>query len=58
MDEMEWSDRTKFRRKFIHPLIKENLLAMTIPENPNTPYQKYITTKKGNELLKKVSEQS
>ncbi len=47
MQFMTWSDRTKFRRKFLHPLIKENLLAMTNPEKPNSPKQKYMTTEIG-----------
>lgn len=49
---MQWSDRTKFRRKFLHPLIKENLLAMTNLEKPSSPNQKYMTTEVGNKLTK------
>jgi ATP-dependent DNA helicase RecG len=44
-------DRTKFRRKYITPLLNEGLLAMTVPDKPNSRLQRYYTTKKGKELL-------
>jgi ATP-dependent DNA helicase RecG len=50
--EVGGTDRTKFRRKFLHPLIERNLLTMTIPEKPHSPNQQYLTTFKGKRLLK------
>ena len=47
----EWKDRTKFRKKFITPLITDGLLQMTIPDKPNSPKQKYVITEKGKKLL-------
>ena len=46
-----FSDRTKFKRKYINPLISEGLLAMTVPDKPNSRLQKYYTTEKGKSLL-------
>jgi ATP-dependent DNA helicase RecG len=52
MDIFNWKDRTKFRNKFIKPLLAEELLQMTIPDKPNSPKQKYVTTEQGMMLLK------
>lgn len=46
-----WKDRTKFRKKFIYPLLEQEMLEMTIPDKPSSPKQKYITTKIGLEKL-------
>lgn len=51
MQEMNWSDRTKFRRKFLHPLLKRNILAMTMPEKPNSSNQCYVMTEVGKKIL-------
>lgn len=48
---LNFSDRTKFKRKYINPLISEELLAMTVPDKPNSRFQKYYTTEKGKSLL-------
>lgn len=56
MEIFKWKDRTKFRRKFIIPLLKERLIEMTIPNKPNSPNQKYILTKRGKELLKSLED--
>jgi predicted HTH transcriptional regulator len=46
------SNRTKFRKSIISPLLKAGLLEMTDPSSPNSPKQKYRTTKKGQESIK------
>jgi len=46
-------DREHFRKSILTPLLKENLLELTIPDKPTSKKQKYITTKKGLEYLKK-----
>lgn len=56
MESMEWKDRTKFRKKFIHPLLAEKLIKMTIPDKPQSPNQQYVTTEKGLKLLKEMTE--
>lgn len=44
---MSLADRTKFRRKYIHPLLEASILEQTIPEKPNSRNQKYRLTAKG-----------
>ena len=44
---MGLADRTKFRRKYIHPLLEASILELTIPEKPNSRNQKYRLTAKG-----------
>ena len=48
-------DRETFMSNYLHPLLREKLLAMTNPESPNSPKQKYVTTSKGLAQLKKAS---
>ena len=51
MSFMDVTDRTKFRRKYIHPLLKAGILEQTIPDKPNSRNQKYQLTIKGIELI-------
>ena len=44
---MGLADRTKFRRKYIHPLLEAGILELTIPDKPNSQNQKYRLTAKG-----------
>jgi ATP-dependent DNA helicase RecG len=48
---MGLSDRTKFRRKYIRPLLEAGILELTIPEKPNSQNQKYRLTAKGLGIL-------
>ncbi len=50
-EKMELSDRSKFRKKYINPLLDEGLLTMTVPDKPNSPLQKYYTTEQGKSLI-------
>ena len=45
------ADRTKFRNQILRPLLRAELLRMTIPEKPNSRLQKYHVTKKGRASL-------
>jgi len=54
MESFKWRDRTKFRNKFIHPLLEAELIEMTIPDKPQSPNQQYVITEKGKELLKEI----
>ena len=56
MKKFEWKDRTKFKKKFLNPLIEMKLITMTIPGKPKSSKQKYITTEKGKELLEELKE--
>lgn len=51
---LHFSNRTKFRNKYINPLIAEGLLAMTVPDRPNSRLQKYYTTEKENDYYAKT----
>ena len=51
---MGFSDRTKFRRKYIHPLLEFEILEQTMPDKPNSRNQKYRLTLKGLELKKNI----
>jgi ATP-dependent DNA helicase RecG len=46
------SNRTKFRKSIISPLLSAGLLEMTEPDSPKSPTQKYRTTKEGQEAIK------
>lgn len=48
---LKWKNRTKFRNKYINPLLKVKLLTLMNPEKPKSRNQKYITTLKGKELI-------
>ena len=46
------SNRTKFRKSIINPLLSAGLLEMTEPDSPKSPTQKYRITKKGREAIR------
>ena len=48
---MGLTDRTKFRRKYIRPLLEVGIIEQTMPEKPNSRNQKYQLTNKGFNLL-------
>lgn len=50
------SDRTKFRRAVLNPLLAGGFLEMTEPDSPNSPMQKYRTTEKGRELIDDIND--
>ena len=43
MDSLGYKDKTKFRNKYIKPLLEQGLLSYTVPEKPNSRNQKYIS---------------
>ncbi len=45
------SDRTKFRRQILNPLLEEGLVEMTCPKKPTSSKQMYRTTEKGIQVL-------
>lgn len=51
MQKLNWSDRTKFRRKFLRPLLERNMIEMTIPEKPNSSKQSYVITLTGKKFI-------
>lgn len=56
---MEWvteSNRTRFRKNYLNPLMECNLVAFTIPDKPTSSNQEYKLTKKGVDLVKTAIE--
>ena len=49
-------NRTRFRNRYITPLIEEGFIEMTLPDKPRSGKQKYVSTFKGKEFLKKLIE--
>lgn len=45
------SDRTKFKKRYINPLIEEGMLELTVPDKPKSSNQRYVTTKIGERFL-------
>ena len=51
MSELGWKDRTKFRKKYINPLLETGIIYMTDPEDVKNPKQQYYISEKGKLLL-------
>lgn len=52
---MNWvseSNRIRFRKKYLKPLMECDLVAFTIPKKPTSSKQKYKITDKGEKLVK------
>ena len=45
------TDRTKFRKHILQPLVEDGLLELTIPDRPTSKNQKYRITPAGKEVL-------
>lgn len=56
LERFGWKHRTKFRDKFINPLLKLELLSMTIPDKPRSKSQQYVITEKGHNILKELED--
>ena len=50
---MKMTNATKFKRNYIDPLLEMRILAMTQPNSPKSPTQKYYLTEMGKALLNK-----
>ncbi|NIA02428.1 MAG: hypothetical protein GWP15_03520 [Nitrospirae bacterium] len=48
------TNRTRFKNKFIDPLIDANFIEYLIPDKPKSQFQKYLTTDKGKKLLELI----
>jgi ATP-dependent DNA helicase RecG len=46
------SNRTKFKKSMLQPLIDAWFIEMTEPQSLRSPTQKYRTTEKGMEIVK------
>lgn len=52
------SDRTKFRKQILNPLMDTGLLEMTVPEKPRSSKQRYRTTLAGRAVLENSDKES
>jgi ATP-dependent DNA helicase RecG len=50
-----WLHRTKFRTKFLRPLLEAGWLVMTIPDKPRSSRQRYVITESGMQELSRLS---
>ena len=51
MERVTESNRTRFRKSYLNPLMECSLVAFTIPGKPTSSKQEYKLTKKGIELV-------
>jgi len=58
MTVMALKNRSKFRKKYLTPLLVENILAMTIPDKPTSSRQQYCLTEQGTRLLVDIRQTS
>ena len=56
MELVDAHNRTKFRNRFIRPLLDADWLAMTIPDKPRSSKQRYLITEKGLQVLQAIQE--
>ena len=52
---MGWKDSTKFKKKYLNPLIENGLVELSNPDTPTSPSQRYRLTEKGRALLEITS---
>lgn len=50
-----YTNATKFKNKYLQPLIDDGCIAMTRPDTPTSPKQEYYLTKKGRTLLESIN---
>jgi len=57
MEVFGWSDRTKFREKYVTPLIEIGLIEMSQPDKPKSSKQQYYLSNKGKAFFKQLNAQ-
>ena len=53
-----WSNTTKFKAKYVNPLIEAQVVCMTLPDKPTSPKQRYFLTENGKTLLANMTRNS
>lgn len=51
MQALGQTNRTRFKKNYLTPLIEAGLVKMTQPDSPNSPTQRYVLTEEGRKLL-------
>ena len=46
-----WSNTTKFKARYVSPLIEAQFVSMTLPDKPTSPKQRYFLTDNGKAML-------
>ncbi len=54
MNRLELRNRAYFVENYLEPALMQGLIVMTIPDKPQSKYQKYTLTQKGLELKNKL----
>ena len=57
MTEFGQTNRTRFKSSCLDILIRAGLATPTIPDKPNSRFQKYVLTEKGKQLIESTKEQ-
>lgn len=47
LSRMQYSNKQSFRERYLLVLLKESLLERTLPDKPNSKYQRYVISNKG-----------
>jgi ATP-dependent DNA helicase RecG len=55
MEVFGWSNRTKFREKYVTPLIETGLIEMSQPDKPKSSKQQYYLSNKGKAFFKQLT---
>ena len=45
------TNRTRFKKNYLNPLIEMGVIKMTQPDSPKSPTQRYVLTEEGKKLL-------
>ncbi len=53
MERLGLKNRVYVFKDYVSPLVVEGLIALTIPDKPKSPRQKYVITRKGKSSLDK-----
>jgi ATP-dependent DNA helicase RecG len=51
---LDRTDRTKFRKRYIYPMIQDGLLELTLPNKPKSSNQRYLITETGKKLIENI----
>lgn len=57
MEKLGLKDKKNFDSLYIKPALADNYIERTLPDNPNSPLQKYRLTRKGIAALKAIDVQ-